>query len=471
MLSISNFHDYQLRAANHLIEFSRAMLWLFMGAGKTVVGLTAFAHLQRYGQTRGALVLGPKRVIETVWHIEALKWSHLNHLRFSIIRGTAEQRLVALSRPADIYLTNYENLPSLVTDIFRLFISRGMAVPFDYLILDEVSKVKNIETKRWEALLPILPYFSRRVGLTGTPSSNGLADLFGQFLAVDDGVRLGYSLDAYKNHFFVPCGYGGYKYEATDEGKDEIYRRVSDITLEMSQDDYLKLPPLVVHDAWVDLPPRHRRQYDRLEMELFTELDNGVELEVVNEASKVNKCLQFSNGAAYTNTETREWEAIHDAKLDALDDILEEANGEPVLLAYAYRSDAARILKKYPWAQNITDMTGAQFEQALEDWQARRLRLLIGHPASMGHGIDGLQKSCRIMVWFGLTWSLENYLQFVARVHRQGQGEPVRMYRIFCNDTFDEVQRMNIEMKGTTQDELRRAVGEYRKRKGLDRAG
>jgi len=465
MLTLSDFHDYQLRAVNHQISNPRSFLWLFMGAGKTPITLTTIAHLQRHGAIRAALVVAPLRVVQSVWEREARKWEHTRHLRFSLIHGTPQERLRAVTRPADVYLINYEGLVWLSAQLQHYYIKRGTLLPFDMLILDESSKMKQHATKRMEAIVPLLPYFSYRTGLTGTPSSNGLVDLFGQFLVIDNGERLGSSYSSFLSNWFDSDGYGGYRYQATADGERAIHRRVADIVLEMSQQEYLQLPDFIVNDLYVDLEPRHRAQYDRLERELFTELDSGVELEVLNEAAKTNKCLQYSNGAAYTNTETREWAPVHDAKLDALEDIVEEAAGEPVLVAYTYRPDAYRIMKRFPYARNITGMSASEFNQALEDWQAGRLRMLIAHPASAGHGIDGLQARGRVLVWFGLNWSLELYLQFNARLHRQGQSAPVVCHRILTRDTLDDAVRLSLEYKTQTQEDLRRAVSEYRRRK------
>jgi len=476
MRRLADLHGYQLRAVNHQIEHPRNFLWLFMGAGKTVVTLTTIAHLIKHGAIRAALVCAPLRVAQSVWAQEAQKWEHLRHLRFSLIHGGGPiDRMRALTRPADVYLINYEGIVWLAAQLRHYYVGRGTLLPFDMLVLDESSRMKNVDTKRMEAFLgegtdSLLPYFTYRTGLTGTPASNGLEDLFGQFLVVDNGERLGTSLNSYLSTHFTAEGYGGYKHQVTPNGERFIHERVSDIVLEMNQDEYNRLPDMIVNDIYVDLKPEHRVQYEQLERDLFTELDNGVELEVLNEAAKTNKCLQYSNGAAYTNTETREWHPVHDAKLDALEDILEEAGGEPVLVAYNYRPDAARIMKRFPYAKNITGMSGAEFTQTLSDWKAGKVRLLLGHPASMGHGVDGLQDRGNILVWFGLNWSLELYLQFNARLQRQGQGRPVVCHRILTNDTLDDAVKVALAVKDTIQTDLRAAVDQYRKQKQEQRA-
>lgn len=467
MLHPRQLEDYQRRAVIHQIMQPRNFLWLFMGAGKTIITLTTASHLFDHGVIRGVLICGPLRVIQSVWDKEARKWEHTKHLTFSLIHGTPQERIRALYRPAHVYLTNYENLAWLSVQLDHYFIKQGYALPFDMLVLDESSKMKNSNSQRVAAIKPLLPYFKYRTGLTGTPATNGLIDLHGQFLVVDDGERLGPDLKTYRSNYFESIGYGGYKYACSKINSDMIHRQVADIVLEMREEDYIKLPDFIVHDIEVDLPPKARIKYNVLEKEFFVELDSGTPLEVQNEAAKINKLLQFSNGAAYTNTETREWEAVHDAKLDALEDIIEEAAGSPILLGYIFKPDAYRIQKKFKFAVNLTGLTGQEFNKAIDDFVDGKIKLLIGHPASIGHGVDSLQHGGRILVWFGIPWSLELYLQLNKRIHRRGQGEPVRAYRILGKDTMDQVVSVALQGKKVTQDTLRAAVAKYREERGL----
>jgi len=467
MLHISSLDNYQRRAVVHQIGQPRNFLWLFMGSGKTIITLTTIAHLIEQGVIHSALVCAPLRVAQTVWEKESRKWSHTNHLTFSLIHGTAQERIRAVFRPANVYLINYENLPWLSMQLDHYFVKQGYSLPFDMLVLDESSKMKNAQSQRVQAMEPLLPYFKYRTGLTGTPATNGLIDLHGQFLMVDDGVRLGPNITDYRSNYFSSEGFGGYKYSCNKENSDHIHRQVADIVLEMKEEDYIKLPRFIVNDILVEIPRKARTLYDQLEREFFVELDSGTELEVVNEASKVNKLLQFSNGAAYTNSETREWERIHDAKLDALEDILEEAEGAPILLGYVFRTDAARIKKRFKFAVDLTGLSGQEFNKAVDDFGKGRLRLLIGHPGSMGHGTDGLQYGGSILVWFGLPWSLEYYLQLNKRLHRRGQGAPVRAYRILGNNTMDQAVSLALMSKDITQQDLRAAVAKYRAERGL----
>jgi SNF2 family DNA or RNA helicase len=320
--------------------------------------------------------------------------------------------------------------------------------------------VKNSQAQRVKALVPLLPSFNWRTGLTGTPASNGLIDLHGQYLVIDDGKRLGVNISDYRNTYFTTSGYNGYAYECIDE--EGIHQRIADITLEMSKEDYAKLPDFTVHDVSIELGPKARAQYEQMEKEFILEFENEVDLEVDNEAAKINKLLQISNGFVYTCTETKAWSPLHDQKLEALGDIIEEAAGEPILLAYNYRPDAAMIKKKFPYAVDITGTSTQQFNAIKDDFAAGRIKLLIGHPASMGHGIDGLQAGSHIIVWYGLPWSLENYLQTNERLHRTGQGQPVRAYRILSKSTMDLAVAEALSRKDSTQKTLRAAIKRYR---------
>lgn len=467
MLHPENLHDYQVRAVNHMLMQPQSMLWLGTGLGKSVVTLSAASHLIKHGAVRSTLILGPLRVVQSVWRQEAMKWSHTRHLKFSLIHGTPEQRLRALFTPADVYLLNYEGIPWLIEMMYHYFVAKGTLLPFDMLVADEVPKLKNPETKRMEALIPYLRYFNYRTGLTGTPASNGLEDLFGQYLVIDSGARFGRIRDDYLARFFRRGGFNGYKWTATAEGEAYIHRVVADITLQMNTRDYIDLPELIINDIYVDLKPKHRRQYEELEALFFTELDNGVQLEIDHPNAKVNKCWQFSNGTVYTNTETKEWHKVHDEKLEALQEIVDEAQGEPILVAYKYRPDAYRIQEKFPWAVNLSGLSGTKFNQALSDWKEGKLRMLLGHPASMAHGVDGLQDRGHILVWFGLNPSLELTIQFNDRLSRQGQGHPVMCHRILTKDTLDDATKMSLIEKDGVQRDLTDAVQEYRRLKGV----
>lgn len=467
MLTPNLLHDYQKRAVNHQCSHPQSMLWLDMGLGKTVITLTSLAHLLGTGFLRGVIIVAPIRVIRLVWRQEALKWQHTKHLRFSMVAGTKDQRTRALLRPADVYLMNYDVLGWLAETLQTYFVSKNRPLPFNGIVWDEVSKMKNSTTDRVRSFMKIANQFDWTTGLTGTPASNGYKDLHGQFLVVDSGKRLGTSKTAFRTRFYKKIG--PYKEVPFDDTETIIKQLISDITLEMSAEDYNPLPDLIVNNIEIDMPEELRARYEQLEKEFFLVLDSGKEVEVFNQAALTNKCLQFSNGAMYPIAGLPLWEPVHELKLDALEEIIDEAQGSPVLCAYAYRSDAERIMERFKKLNpiNLTDCKSeGSLVEAMRRWQSGECPLMIGHPASMGHGIDGLQKNGHILVWYGLNWSLDLYEQFNARVRRQGQGAPVMCHRILMQDTLDQAQALALDEKANTQTALRNAVKQYRQQKG-----
>jgi len=466
MLTADLLHGYQQKAVNHQCSRPNSMLWLDMGLGKTIITLTSLAHLIRTQYLRGVVIVAPIRVIRLVWRQEAAKWQHTQHLKFSMVTGTRDQRTRALLRPADIYLINYENLGWLAETLQTYFVKKDKPLPFNGVVWDEISKCKNSATNRVKAVKKILDKFDWTTGLTGTPASNGYKDLHGQFLVVDKGQRLGVSKTAFRTRFYRKVG--PYKEVAYEDTEDTIKKLIGDITLEMSAEDYNPLPDLIVNNIEIEMPDDLRVKYDKMEREFFLQLDSGKEVEMFNQASLTNKCLQFSNGAMYPVAGMPLWEPIHDLKLDALEEIIDEAQGSPVLCSYAYRSDAARIMEKFKHLDpiNLTDCKSeSALLNAMHRWKTNDCALMIGHPASMGHGIDGLQKNGHILVWFGLNWSLDLYEQMNARVRRQGQGVPVICHRIMCQDTLDQAQALALDEKATTQQGLRNSVKQYREMK------
>jgi SNF2 family DNA or RNA helicase len=468
VLTPNLLHDYQKKAVNFQCTHAQSMMWLDMGLGKTVITLTSIAHLLSTGYLRGVIIVAPIRVIRLVWRQEAAKWEHTKHLRFSMVTGTRDQRTRALMRPADIYLINYENLRWLAETLQTYYVAKDKPLPFNGVVWDEISKMKNSATDRVKAVRKVLDQFAWTTGLTGTPASNGYKDLHGQFLVVDRGVRLGTSKTAFKTRFYRKVG--TYKEVLYDDAEDTIKNLIGDITLEMSAEDYNPLPDLIVNNIEVEMEGEVRAKYEQLEKEFFTQLDSGTTVEVFNQGSLTNKALQFSNGAVYPVAGMPLWEPIHDLKLDALEEIIDEAQGSPVLCSYAYRSDAERIMARFKDLRpiNLTECkTEGSLTAAMDRWMKGDCQLMIGHPASMGHGIDGLQKRGRTVVWFGLNWSLDLYDQMNARVRRQGQGAPVVCHRIMCRDTLDQAQAIALDEKATTQNALRSAVKKYRQQKGV----
>ena len=484
LLTPDKLHDYQRTAVKHQLYHPDSMLWMQMGLGKTPVTLTTIVDRMRAGQIKKTLIFGPLRVIQAVWTREARKWSHTRHLRFSVMHGTKDKRNRALFANADIYLTNYENMNWLAETLKHYYIERGYEFPFDMVVYDEVSKMKNSTALRMKGgkrerkdkfghivEVPItgwrsvLPYFKYRTGLTGTPASNGYIDLHGQYLAIDGGKRLGEFVTHYRDSYFV-SDYMGWSYAPTEIGKKLIEQKIHDITLKMDASEYLDMPERKVVDVMVDLPDKVRKAYNELERDLFTRLDSGTEVELFSKNTVSNKCLQFCNGTPYISPthESRKWEAIHDAKMDALEDILEEAAGSPVLCSYSFVSDAERLMQRFKAYKpvNLTQAKSKDTEKIIDRWNRGEIKLLIGHPASMGHGIDGLQQSGSILVWFGLNWSLELYDQMNARLDRQGQKNTVTIARILCRDTIDLAVADAIHRKTDDQDGLKASLQRYR---------
>ena len=461
-------HDYQKRAVNFQCTNPATMIWMDLGLGKTIVTLTSIAHLLNTGFLRGVVIVAPIRVIRLVWRQEAARWTHTKHLTFSMLTGTRDQRTRALLRPANVYLINYENLQWLAETLATYYTGKDKPLPFNGVVWDEISKCKNSSTQRVKAVKKILPHFDWTTGLTGTPASNGYKDLHGQYLVVDRGQRLGTSKTAFRGRFYKKAG--PYKEVPYEGAENEIKQLIGDITLEMSAEDYNKLPDLVVNDINIEMPENLRTLYDRMEKEFFIQLDSGKQVEMFNQAALTNKCLQFANGAMYPVAGMPLWEPIHDLKLEALEEIIDEAQGQQVLCAYGYRSDAERIMKRFAELRpiNLTECkTEAALTNAMARWASGDCPLMIGHPASMGHGIDGLQKRGHIVVWYGLNWSLDLYDQMNARIRRQGQGAPVICHRLMMLDTLDQAQALALDEKAQTQAGLRNAVKQYRLTRGM----
>lgn len=455
----TDLYPYQRRAGVHLTSLRFAMLWLDIGLGKTVVAETALADLMDRGLICSALVLATKRIVETVWRQEAKKWSHLSGLTFSLVRGTKAERAYALRRPAQIYLTNYENLVWLTNEVIAGWLSKHRYPPFQAVVYDEITKMKSPGTHRVKAFTRLLPWIPWRWGLTGEPAANGYGDLFGQYLVLDGGARLGQTQTAFRSAFYS----GDY---ISSIGRQQIHKRISDITLEMRAEDYLDLPPVKVNDIPVVLPPDARAVYDEMEQEFFADLPSGIRVESPTAAAKGVRCLQIANGAIYETAGSHRWEGLHEAKLDALEDLLDEHGGKPVLLAYAFQSDRERIVERFPQAEVLSSKLPERQAQSLVDrWNRGEVPLLVGHPASMGHGLN-LQWGGSTIVWFGLNWSLDLYHQLNGRLtggHRR--QSTVIIHRILAEDTLDEAVRAALSAKAGVQHALRNAIKAYQERR------
>ena len=443
-------HDYQKYAVRYIIEHPITALFLDCGLGKTSVTLTAINDLLfDYFEIRKVLVIAPIRVAQHSWPDEIRKWEHLQDLIFSVAVGTAEERKAALQKQADIYIINRENVQWLIEE-------SGSKLDFDMLIIDELSSFKNHQTKRFKALMKARPKVKRIVGLTGTPSSNGLMDLYAEFRLLDMGERLGRFIGQYRLQYFSPDKRNGmvvYSYKPLPGAEDAIYEKISDITISMRATDHLDMPELVNSEYVVQLSDSEKEKYTELKKELILELPDG-EITAANSASLSNKLSQMANGAIYDdNGETVN---IHDQKLDALEDMIEAANGKPVLVAYWFKHDLERIqqrLKKLHIPHSTMDKP-----ESIRRWNKGEIPVALIHPATAGHGLN-LQSGGNCLVWFGLTWSLELYQQTVARLWRQGQqSATVVIQHIITKGTVDERMMKALQEKDETQSALLDAV-------------
>ena len=443
-------HEYQRYATEYIETHPVAAVLLDMGLGKTSITLTVLNNLLFDSfEVRRILVIAPLRVARNTWGAEIEKWDHLNGLQYSVAVGTENERLAALKKQADIYLINRENVQWLITE-------SGIPFDFDMVVIDELSSFKNHQTKRFKALMKVRPKVKRIVGLTGTPSSNGLMDLWAEFRLLDMGERLGRFIGQYRTSYFRPDKQNGqvvFSYKPLPGAEKQIYGKISDITISMKSTDHLQMPELINSRYTVYLSGKEDSHYADLKKDLVLQLPDG-DITAANAASLSGKLSQMANGAVYTDA--GETVAIHERKLDALEDIIEAANGKPVLVAYWFRHDLERITErlhklKIPCSRLDTD-------SSIRKWNAGEIPVALIHPASAGHGLN-LQGGGNTLVWFGLTWSLELYQQTVARLWRQGQqSETVVVQHIITKGTIDERIMKALSEKDTTQAALIDAV-------------
>ncbi|HFI0027069.1 TPA: SNF2-related protein [Streptococcus suis] len=444
-------HNYQVVAKDFIIGHPYAAVILDMGMGKTATTLSAVNELMfdRFEVTK-VLVIAPLRVANTVWSDEIEQWTELRHLRYSKIVGTPKQRKVALQKDADIYIVNRENLPWLVEQCSPYF-------KWDMVVIDELSSFKSWQSKRFKAFMAMRPYMKRIVGLTGTPSSNGLMDLFAEFKVIDGGERLGRFIGEFRSRYFEEGRRNGnivYEYIPMDYAECQIQDKISDITISMKALDYLDMPELISTKKLVRMSEKEKEKYSQFKKEhVLSELD-GLEVTAANAASLTNKLVQLSNGAVYSDDHTVV--ALHEQKLDALEDILESANGEPVLVAYWFKHDLARIIDRLEKLKVKSRVL--KTEEDIREWNKGNVPVGLLHPAGAGHGLN-LQKGGHHLVWFGLTWSLELYQQTNARLWRQGQeSETVVIQHIVTEGTIDGEIFKALENKDAQQERLIEAV-------------
>ena len=441
-------HDYQKYAINFIIEHPVSAIFLDCGLGKTSITLTALNELMfnRF-EVGKVLIIAPLRVAKNTWSAEIEKWEHLKKLKYSIAVGSEDERIQALKQQSDIYIINRENVQWLV---------ENFDFDFDMVVIDELSSFKNYQSKRFKSLMKVRPFVKRVVGLTGTPSSNGLMDLFAEFKVLDMGKRLGRFITHYRNTYFTPDKRNGqviYSYKPLPFAEQAIYDKIADITISMKSTDLLKMPKLISSKYEVELSSKECDRYEELKREFVLQLPDG-EVTAANAASLSNKLAQIANGAIYDDG--KNIIGIHDRKLDALEDIIESMNGRPLLVAYWFKHDLERISERLherhiPYEQLNTS-------ESIRRWNNGEIPVALIHPASVGHGLN-LQQGGSTLVWFGLTWSLELYQQTNARLWRQGQSaETVVIQHIIAKGTIDAQIMTALERKDKTQSALIDAV-------------
>lgn len=438
-------HNYQAYAINYIETHPIAAVLLDMGLGKTIISLTAIADLLFDSfEAHRILVVAPLRVARDTWPAEIAKWEHLQHLTYAVCVGTPKERRMALLSGADITIINRENLGWLID-------SSGFDFDYDMVIIDELSSFKNHKSKRFQSLMKVRPKVKRIIGLTGTPSSNGLMDLWAEFKLLDFGERLGRFITHYRNNYFVPDKRNGeiiYSYKPMPYAEDAIYRRISDITISMKSTDHLQMPELITSQYEVQLSEEEEKRYEELKADFILELPEG-EITAANAASLTGKLSQLANGAIYDDDGNII--EFHDRKLDALEDLIEAANGKPLLVAYWFKHDLQRIKKRF----NVREIKSSK---DISDWNNGDIPVAAIHPASAGHGLN-LQAGGSTLIWFGLTWSLELYQQTNARLWRQGQTSgTVVIEHIITKGTIDERILKALSLKEVTQNALIDAV-------------
>ena len=437
-------HNYQNYAKDFILAHKVSALFLDCGLGKTITTLTAINELMYDSfEISKVLIIAPLRVAQSTWKDEIEKWDHLNLLRYSIAVGGEKERLKALKQNSDIYIINRENVDWLVT-------KSGIDFNFNMLIIDELSSFKSHTSKRFKSLLKIRPYFERVVGLTGTPSSNGLMDLWAEFRVLDLGERLGRYIMHYRNEYFLPDKRNGaiiFSYKPQPNAEERIYRRLADMTISMKSTEYLKMPELILNELEINLDEEDQIKYKKFKKEMVMTIQEK-EIDAINAASLSNKLIQIANGSIYD--EDKKFYEVHNKKLDKLEEIIESANGKPVLVAYWFKADKERIEKRF----KVREIKTAD---DIKQWNKGMIDLALIHPASAGHGLN-LQSGGSTLVWFSLTWSLELYQQTNARLYRQGQKDTVVIHHLITKNTIDEDIIKSLKRKDKTQEALMKAV-------------
>ena len=438
-------HEYQIYCTEFILDNSSAGLFLDMGLGKSVITLTAIEDLLHdWFVVSKVLVIAPLRVADTTWLDEVLKWEHLRGLRVSKVLGSKKERTMALYKKADIFTINRENVPWLV-ELYK------NDWPFDMVVIDELSSFKSPSAKRFRALKKVRHKIKRIVGLTGTPAPNGLLDIWSQIYLLDGGERLGKTFTGYRSRYFHPQKYvnGGIPtdYILNEDAEGKIFDKISDICVSMKSLEYLEMPEIIFNKVEVDLSEKEMKLYKKLEKDLLLPLEDS-DVDAANAAVLSNKLLQMAGGTVYD--EYGDVCQIHDRKLDALEDLIEAANGKPVLIYYGFKHERVRIKKRF-------DAGDINTSDDIAKWNKGKMKIALCHPASAGHGLN-LQEGGSTIIWFGLTWSLELYQQANARLWRQGQKQTVVIHHILAKDTIDSRVIMSLDNKDIGQNALIEAV-------------
>lgn len=447
-------HEYQKKAVKFIVSRGSGSLWLDPGLGKTSIMLQSIKILRAAGAISKTLVVAPLRPCYAVWPQEVTKWENFENITVSVLHGPNKAN--ALLDDSMIHVINFEGLQWLSVACRKA----GKPWPYDMLIVDEISYLKNTRTQRFKTLLPLLDNFKRRVGLTGSPAPNSLLDIFGPQLVIDRGATFGKFITHFRNAYFFPSGYNGYEWKLQPGAEARIYSALADKVLRMSAEDYLELPELITNDVVVELPALARQIYDDLETALIAKVLDGT-ISASSAAVAVGKCQQAANGGVYLDGIEREVRHLHHAKTDAVIELVEEYNGKPVIITYHFQHDLERLLVAFPNAKIIgSGITGEMLNDTIDEWNAGRVPVLLIHPQSASHGLN-LQGAGHAVIWYSNTWSLEHYEQCVRRLWRQGQRNSIFVHRIIARKTIDEAIVSAVSRKDGTQKALMLAVQEY----------
>ena len=448
-------HEYQKKAVKFLVSNGSGQLWLDPGLGKTSITLEAFKILKQAGAVKKALIVAPLRPAYAVWPEEIKKWDNFAGISITVIHGPNKDK--SIEDVSDIHVINFEGLQWLAK------VLNGKPFPYDMLVVDEISYLKNTRTERFKSLAVFLDRFKRRFGLTGSPAPNSLLDVFGPQLVIDRGATFGRFITHFRTNYFYQTGFGGYTWALKEGSADTIHSLLADKVLRMKAEDYLDMPELLLNRVYVDLPKAARAIYKELEDKLLIEFESD-QVTATNAAVAVGKCQQIANGAVYVDGNEREIKDIHEEKLNAVEELVEGLNGKPCIIGYHFKHDLQRLKKLFPYAPHIgSGSTGKEMQAIIDKWNNGEYSVLLAHPQSAGHGLN-LQGSGHAVIWFSNTWSLEIYEQFIRRLWRQGQRNNIVVHQIIAKDTIDEAIVAAISSKDKTQQALMDAVRDYTKK-------